>query len=251
MEKENIIQKIFNLRKITVENGATEAEVANAAALAQALLIKYNIAIHEISDTKNEEKVGENKSDKTFGRLAEYKIRLMSELCDHYFCKLLLSWKYDRERGKNRRCFNIIGRATNVMIVNEMFEYLDQAIIKLSYDGWYESGKNEQVYSSHVYLESWRQGCVSRIGERLEEKRREMEKENVSSCTALQIINAYDKEQQLIDDFIKEAFPKLGQFKRRTNFSHAGFSDGYDNGDKIGLDQQLKGKRSQQKQLTH
>lgn len=239
MNREDIIKRIKNLQNITKENGASEGEILNAAALMQQILIKHSIEMSEVegADISNEEKVTEHNDDNIIGKFANWKRDLMNVLCKHYFCDCMIGSHYGNVGGKYKKIkyWKLVGKQTNTTITFEMYYYLVDVITRLSYDGWYESGKNKMYSSSHIYLDSWRCGCVERIDERLQEMRKVTYEDN--SCTAIQIANVYEKEFALVNGYVDKMDIVYTKSSRKTN--NDAFMEGYERGDDVGLDTQI------------
>lgn len=241
MNREDIIKRIKNLQKITKDNGASEGEILNAATLIQQILIKHSIEMSEVEGTEfsDEEKVQEHDdTDHPVGKFANWKRDLMNVLCKHYFCDAIMTTSYMNVGGKYKKAkfWKLVGKQTNTTITFEMYYYLIDVIVRLSYDGYYENGKNKLYGSSHIYLDSWRSGCVERIDERLTEMRTKNMESN--SCTAIQIANVYEKEFALVNGYVNKM--ELTFVKRKSRLvNNSAWSDGYDRGDDVGLDTQV------------
>lgn len=252
-DKDNLLAKLLALKQKTVENGCTEAEAQAAAEMVQALLLKYNIDISELdSDERQKEKIEENHGEFS-GRMAGWKIQLMGVLADHYLCKMLILTT--RVQGKHGKKLLLVGKPINTAIAREMYDYLVQIIHDLSWKAMDEerAQRGTKLYGEgRAYAEAWRQGCVNRINERLIEKRAKMatQGDSQNNVTALQIINLYERENQLIEEFIKSTFGKLGTHTTKQAWHRDAYHKGYKRGDSIGLDNQLKESKISHKLLN-
>jgi hypothetical protein len=82
--RENIIEKIRNLLNKSTENGASPAEAAQAALLAQRLIAKYEIQDNELYETTSYEVI-EVSSDLSYRK---FKYTLGQVIADNYRCRL-------------------------------------------------------------------------------------------------------------------------------------------------------------------
>ena len=87
--RENIVEKIRNLLNKSTENGASPAEAAQAALLAQRLIAKYEIQDNELYETTSYEVI-EVSSDLSYRK---FKYTLGQVIADNYRCRLY--WQKD------------------------------------------------------------------------------------------------------------------------------------------------------------
>ena len=167
---------VDRLRKLLAlaNNNTNEHEAAAAMAKAQELMAEYNVemATIEASGGKTEEG-GVREKAKLVGRaLYQYQRELMRSIADANFCYCFVHEYSDKQGEKTikRRGYQLIGRKTNVATTVMMFDYLNQTMERLVPIG----GDNRLRLSKFAI--SWKEGCASRLRERIYDRRVELEK---------------------------------------------------------------------------
>jgi hypothetical protein len=203
-----VIEKIQKLLKLSESPNENEAQ--SALAKAQELLANHNLKTSDLNTDDNDiEPLILVKSK----RLLSWHKTLIAELCYYNNCQSFLT------TALTERKITIIGKQVNVICVQNMFDYLDQTIKRIS--------KNKGA--------SFRMGVVCRIADRLECQQRKTQKENKE--WGLVVVK---NTKALGDWYRKHGIYKTAKHKYSIT-DHSGFRAGYAAGNDIGLDKQVRG----------
>lgn len=211
----------------TGDGTISEAEVDLATSRAQALLAEFNVDAATI-DAMHDPRIptAERRIQHQCNRPStyEWQKRLWNTLAHVNFClhytksiikdiqvpdprELQYCWS-DEERAECRKIWvskvvgkrhELIGRESNVMSVEVLGNYIEDAILRMS-----------PYPVTHKSANSWKMGCSERIRERLLAKKRHMEKEQISlagpsSSTAIALRDVFKSEyDQNIDTLYGE-----------------------------------------------
>jgi hypothetical protein len=146
-----VLDKVKKL--LALAQSPSEAEAAAALAKASVLLAKYGLSMAEVQQEEDvQEAVLLEKQ-----RLRVWESFLVSVVCKATFTEAL----HYRTQAVGR--ILLIGREVNIVTARELFTYLHRQILIL--------GRAHSPTIAHV--DSFRQGLVQRIGERLAEQYRE------------------------------------------------------------------------------
>ena len=146
-----VLDKVKKL--LALAKSPSEAEAAAALAKASVLLAKYGLSMAEVQQEEDvQEAVLLEKK-----RLRAWESFLVSVVCKATFTEAL----HYRTQAVGR--ILLIGREVNIVTAKELFSYLHRLILIL--------GRAHSPSIAHV--DSFRQGLVQRIGERLAEQYRE------------------------------------------------------------------------------
>jgi hypothetical protein len=107
--RESILVMVGRMLEVTTENGATEGEAANAAAMVQALLQEHNLTMAQVEATDtNKDSVIREKQTSGSDRRASYAFQrdLMACLAETNFCihrvrPVWVPWKQGRVQRYN------------------------------------------------------------------------------------------------------------------------------------------------------
>jgi hypothetical protein len=146
-----VLDKVKKL--LALAKSPSEAEAAAALAKASVLLAKYGLSMAEVQQEEDvQEAVLLEKK-----RLRVWESYLVSVVCKATFTEAL----HYRTQAVGR--ILLIGREVNIVTARELFTYLHRVILILG-----------RTYSPEIaHVDSFRQGLVQRIGERLAEQYRE------------------------------------------------------------------------------
>jgi len=176
-----ILDKIAKLLSLAAKN-TNENEATSAAAKAQELLTRYNLDVAAVERTQGRTS-GKREEAKVTGGFYNYQQRLWRTVAHINFC---LHWvqtfkdvrdKTIVRRGRTyvkgdivwKKQHRIVGRQVNVATTKTMAAYLEDAIDRALREKL--GGDNlEQLYGKWGI--SFREGCVHRIVERLNERHR-------------------------------------------------------------------------------
>lgn len=204
MTQEQAIEKVRKLLNMTTKNGATEGEVQNALAMAQRLMVKFDIEMDSIEDKPEDDVVDEVLEEKT-KTVSSNRTILVASLSEHYRCKVYKS--YDRIR--------IIGTPTDVKIFKEVIEFAYSMFIKLAAKWIEDLPRTEKTKAKNSYL----LGFVKGIKRALEDNESEY---------ALVIV-VPEKVQEAYDGKnLTRSKPFQKSFDHGMASYNRGYSDGYE-----------------------
>jgi len=123
----HIVEKIQNLLKKTVENGASEEEAKAAASIAHNLMLKYNIELQE----KNEE-LGYTVRylGGVTGRIQGYMSELAALISKYYFVEIIWISSYDPRTKKKGHELEISGTEENVEVAEYVYNFISKAAVE-------------------------------------------------------------------------------------------------------------------------
>ena len=210
MPDEGVIRKIQNLLELAKHATANENEAATAMILAQQLLARYNLELQTVMGTKVASGASsvEEKRDKNatkYRAAYAWQRRLWQVLADTNFCAMWIAQGEDHYAPSKNYPYGrtikgdrivLLGRESNVKTVQLMGEYIIDTINRLlPYPSFEHMSR-----SAH----SWREGCVDRLAERMEEKFEAMKQDDsahdaagytAAPGTALVVRSIYEAEQ--------------------------------------------------------
>lgn len=180
---DSVVRKIQLLLNLGQHSSANEHEAAIAMAKAQELLAQYNLELHEVQGQKvkggTAEREPEKREKTKIDRSAMYgwQRELCKAIAEANFCfywyreyrepyQKRYSWGTDTAHRKVKRHV-ILGREANVIAVTMMYEYLAETIERIL-----PYSNKERLSRSAI---SWREGCASRLIERIQAKFEKMQ----------------------------------------------------------------------------
>lgn len=157
-----VLERLAKLLALAADGGATEAEAQAAADKAAALMRQHNLtaATLEQAGAAAEGRVRQ----RTTGRaMYEWQRQLMRVCAQVNF---VLALRITPIKGVDKGGYRLIGRESNVIACTGLFDYLCDAIARLASDA--VSGDRTKIMSR--YAVSFREGCASRLRQRLEQR---------------------------------------------------------------------------------
>lgn len=228
MDAQKVSKRIIDKIQKCVALGQSPNENEAHLAMEQAhrLLVKYNLTMDDIIDTSKS--IGSIIIDQG-KRQVVWKQNLFSGLSYNNYCQPLIT------RIGSGYTYSVIGKEYNAIIVSMMYEYIIQAITKLStkYDG---NRKQKNSYRMGLSV-----GVVSRIEQlRQQEQEQGLDVEG-EFTTALVVRNLYDKEHAEITEWLNKAYNGLQTKRIKHNGTIDGFSfmQGRIDSEKINLNKQI------------
>jgi len=212
------IQKLLALQEDAKKQGSLD-EAETAAAMAQKLLLKYNLDMAKVNGHEQQEVILKQISAKNTGwnkRQGQWMASLYNGLCKYNFCHLVLSSGWDKEEIK----LNIMGEPHNMEVVEYMGYTLSQILLRMEKQAWAKySGPDKKGTFRRGYLQGATLGIISKLREQRE---REMQaNEQVSALVLVQ--------SEKVEKFKEQEFPNLTKGKASYTSSTAvgqGFADG-------------------------
>jgi len=138
---DKIIEQIRSILNKTVENGATEAETASAAGMAQKLLAKHRLTMADLAETtqKGDEKrfdfgehFRENGVD-SGAKIAQWKVTLFGAICRANGCEPIFWSRRETPgglgtRGRKTHRMGVIGEEADAVLVQAFYLNLRDTI---------------------------------------------------------------------------------------------------------------------------
>jgi hypothetical protein len=239
----SILEKIRKLRALTVERGATEDEAIAAQKAMFTLLAKYNLSISEVESksAKESRAVGQ---EKVAAGLFSWEKFLYRSVANLNFCEYLSSG--------HKRIHIIIGSPANTIATKEMASFLVETICQLAE----QAAKGQPAGERWGFLHAFRQGCSSRLCERIDEMRQQAIAGQMKAADPDSLLpalaNLYQTNAAANAEYMKGAFSKIRRTKVSTLVRNgAGYHAGSAAANGIGLHKQVGGKsKSSQKALN-
>ncbi len=228
-----VLDKVKKL--LALAKSPSEAEAAAALAKASVLLAKYGLSMAEVQQEEDvQEAVLLEKK-----RLRVWESFLVSVVCKATFTEAL----HYRTQSVGR--ILLIGREVNIVTARELFTYLHRLVLIL--------GRAHSPSIAHV--DSFRQGLVQRIGERLAEQYREgqgteqrtdkdqqKDAESASGAGTTALVMQADAAAQVENhEFIKQKYGRTTTRKTGRRVEADSYHRGRAVGDTVNLDRQIEG----------
>lgn len=228
-DKNSLIQRIQKLLALAdASRNPNEHEVQAAAAKVQQLLQEYGLSMAQVEAEGGKSDAGD-REQAAVDRRAMFKWQrdLMAAIAENFFCyhmvKEMTVKRIYREGFKKSLRHVLIGRAVNIAVAVEMYDYLSKAIARVAVENGHDLKARDTVF--------FFDGAVSRIAERLRTKRRDEELRQAeeraararaaaaagggSTGTALVLTDVYTNEQDLNRDFLNGYEPGTSARMRR------------------------------------
>lgn len=221
-EKEKVLEKIRKL--VAMQTSSNPNEVENATRMIQQMIDKYSIDISELENiNKKELVVAEEYSDYIPRHASSWIQWLASAIGQLYSCRTLI--------GKDKKRFTFIGFEVDRIASRIMFERISQLIVT----------ESKKKGDTQALINDFSSGATLSIVDRIKQIIRER-KENskqVNDSQALIVVKEHS-----INLFIEDKYPNL-RTHRSPNIIRQSqqFMEGLSYGEKIVLNEQIKGDR--------
>jgi|LakMenEpi03Aug12_release.lakeMendotaPanAssembly.Ray.scaffolds.fasta_scaffold01545_13 hypothetical protein len=229
-DKSKIVARIKRLLKLS--QSLNENEALRAALKAQELLVFHNISLSDIDNEDNN--VIEHKVE-TFGNIPMWKKALLFAIASSNFCVAIV-----KPLGEKRKCVFFVGKPANSIVAEILYSYLRNEIQRLA---------RLSVDKSHTYKTNFMLGCAVRISQRLQEELKQQEENGIHSgpdcsVSAIVVSSLHKKNTAEIEVYLESKKVKKGRKNKpqiKDTASAIAYRDGFDAGDKINLNKQIKG----------
>jgi hypothetical protein len=192
------------LARTDVKRGVTEAEAATAAGMVQAMLQEHGLSLAEVEAAGGSVDDG-GRDKRVADRRAVYgwQRKLMRTIAETNFCMHRVRHVVGKERGQNSRHHLLVGRKINVDATLAVYDYLSEAMLRLCAEAGIRHGGSD--------FHAWREGCVDRLTDRLEERAEEARKASEEKAKAargngthreLMLADVYGTESDLNNDHL-------------------------------------------------
>ena len=211
MKREKVIDTIRKLLNLS-EGTNSPAEAEAAAAKAQQLLLKYNLAMADVNAhiTEDEKLIGqeifesgENKNE------SNWIVQLYGGIARYNFCRIV----FHRSKQLYSTNIAVIGRKGNVEAVHYMVEILVPQIRKMAKAAWNEYGGREK---RGKFTRGFLVGCAHGIETKLYNEWAQMQVSDVN-VRALVVKSGAE-----LDNFVRQRYPILGKGRQRSLSSWEG-----------------------------
>lgn len=207
----NKIRKLLALADSA--RNSSEAEAQAAALKVQEMLQDYGLSLAEVEAAGGKADDG-NRDKITTDRRALYQWQqsLMARLAENNFCLWHLRTVEAHDGRKLRRSKRhvLVGRQLNIDVTLATYDYIATAVRRAAHEQGFDHANNERDH--HTFLD----GAISRINERLRDKRREREQAEAEAraeaakrggqVNALVLTDVYGNEADLNNDVLN-GFP--------------------------------------------
>lgn len=250
-ELDSIMERIQKMMRLRDNPAATVGEVANAAAMIQSLLDKYNLTLSEIGAHKAN---GRNEYDRkdfdlgVSGNLqSQWRSDLMWAITRTNWCRAILlhgrkggypffnkeTGTWDVTKPTNSR-MALIGKPYNVQVCIELYQFLYEELNRLATLHWKQYAampyndvtKQNRAGKIMRFRHSFFMGAVSEISARLAEQRRQ----SSAQITALVVVS-----DKALTTEVSKHFPLLKHGVRRSSVDGDAYAAGQHVGRNIGL----------------
>ena len=236
---EKILSKIRKMLAMAERTEGNEAEAANAARMAEALMRKHNLTIVDMTPEQAKSDVLKDlyKEMKwTAGKCPVWVNVLAIATADCYdsFCVFTKAESNDDWVAKAQQHISFVGNELDVAVTMEMFVYLYKTVNRLTDEHFkvYPAPKGKARSEKMGY----RTGMARRLREKLGELQREKEaelQEATKTGTGLVVVK-----KDAIAAFLGHG-TEYGRTNRQTNNSSASYRAGYAKGGSVSLNKQL------------
>jgi hypothetical protein len=227
----SIIDKIRKLLALANDGRGNEAEMSNAAALAEKMMTEYNLSVATIEAAGGATDEGREQVRRDEVRVDRWRQELMKTTAEINFCHIRGYDKWDGRKFKFAG-FQIIGRKSNVAAAQVLFDYLAGAVDRLAKNE--TGGDHRQLFSRAIT--SFRKGVSDRLIVRLEEKREkdiaearakkaaaqtQAQSNGTANAMVVVLSDFVQDEQDLNDDFVMGYAPgttKANRAKREAQW---------------------------------
>ena len=226
-----VLDKIKKL--LSLASSANEFEAQRANEKVQEVLALHNLSLGDLPTGEAEEV--EEVTVLTSSRTVKWLASLLVAVADFYDCQAMV---FRRKRGV---LTSVVGSPGNVQVTILMFEYFKKAIERVAKEessiGWVDD------------TPTFRHGIVLRINSKLNKRKKQILQDGIQSevvtASALVVKSQSEKAQKDVENWIKNQYPKSNT--TTTKFvGGSALRDGFDAGDRIGIDTQLNGNRQRQ-----
>jgi hypothetical protein len=242
-QQEKIIDKVKKL--LALATSANENEAALAANKAQALLAEHNLSIADVEQKSSKHADIVADDNPLEGKPMLWKRQLGAAISRLYFCTYFYQTVYKHPVGGARvkvDRHSFVGTRDNALVAKMMFEYLTDTVLRLSKAAALTQPKHERGR----YRRSFRSGATARLSQRLHERylaaKAGKVKSEYTGTTLPALANLYDETERRLQEWMKQQFSSVRLSRSKGRVSHrGGWEAGQAAGERIGLDQQVKG----------
>lgn len=233
MNEDKILAKVRKLFNLANNAGATEGERDNALRMAHAFLAKHNLDMAEVEASGQTPQEARDQVIIEFYS-APWTRQIAQAVAKLYFCKYLFV------KGTKRHLF--IGKVSNATAASEIAKWLFKSVDTEAYKLFPVGGTNQRP--------SFQRGAAAAIFRRVEELIA-ASREQASPGKSLVLADVYRTEDAANQELMAKLFPNTTVGKaRRTNIDAGAYSAGAEYGQKVNLNRQVGGTKSNARQIA-
>jgi len=234
MSSSQIIEKIIHLRKLA-NDASNINEAANAMALADKLILKYQIVEEDIVSPETQESIEiDPGSIYETARIIPWKSNLANKLAAHYGCGIFYQTYYgETNSGRGVKRFKLVGRKSDIDLIHYMNEWLSKEIERLTKSNAYGKG--------HIYAFSYAEGAVNGIISKMKESREIVREEIKAEGHATALVKLDAKLDDSLAFMNKKFNLKTTKQKSKSQYDYDAYHKGVSDGKKIKLQAAITG----------
>jgi len=236
-KRESIIDKVRKV--LTLANRASnEHEAAAAAAVAQRFMAEHDLCIEDIGEVSEEDLKIIKEDVYSSGRLATWRMRLLQHVAACFNCAILInsnpgrrknSW-YGDDSYPGSKTLILVGTSDDISAARAVNDYLSEVVERLAKANAHGNGRS--------YVNSYKQGMTSRLGQRLKAQSVEIVEEVKEHATSAGTELVVVKNANL-KSFMASYGPSKRSYGNR-NIDYAGYHAGKRDADHVSLNRQLE-----------
>jgi hypothetical protein len=219
---DKVHERIRKLLSLAQSNNVNEATLAMAKA--QDLMFKYNLSMHQVTQSAVKSKFIQERFDMGISGSENWRRNLIGIISEFNFCTAVII-------KRDPKAVVIVGESHNITTVIWLYTYILRQIVKLGNQFYNNSGSTENRRS---WLNSFYFGAINKVYDRLEAQRSyNLSKYNTGKAMVL------SKESEL-DDALKSFFPNTKERPPVKLKSHGGYEMGQIAGEQVSLNKVLQ-----------
>jgi hypothetical protein len=237
-----MIEKIKKLRAMAEAQGTTEAEAATFAAKVQSLLAEYGLSMAHLQEEERQDHVHHEKMEMMYAD--PWRMSLFRAIEKLYFCYSFGDHWMDEAANKYRKGRTVIGRPHNVLMVREMYQYLESTTLRLARD--YAREHPDMSSTPRAVRIGFERGCGVRLASRVTDLYREqttVRPEQSATGSATNLPALYENEGKLVKSYAQQKFNLVYKKARGSSINSHGAA-GIRAADGVSLSRQVSGSRS-------
>lgn len=208
-----VLERIAKMLDLMNNPAATEGEIANANEAIQRQLQDHNLTLSQVEAARESNAGPAEKREKKltdFRAMYEYQTTLMRSLAESNFCLWHIKKVFEPHpkapamyyrgeylNGRMSKHHQLVGRAVNVLVTGQTYQYLLDALRRAATDAGYDP----RTTDGKRFLE----GAASRLSERLDERRWQRVREADEAKAARPVGNGSGRELVLSDVYGSES----------------------------------------------
>lgn len=222
MDREEILSKIRKMKALVEDPTGNEHEQATAYRMMQAMLVKYQVELHELGQIEDDQVV--TIEVEVPERIRPWRKILSGAIAHGMECEVIIT--HGRTRKK---VLMFMGHASDVEVAIYLFEMLSTELQRCGHKTWADKDMH-LVVSKNKFMNGYGIATSREIKTRLVEARKEAVEE--SDCTAMVVVRGDE-----VSKYVKQKFPML-KFGRTKSYKH-GELDGMIKGQNVSLNKAL------------